>query len=132
MVELDAPLSGLKFDEHGLIPAIVQDAATGEVLMMAWMNAEAVRNTVTTGKTHFYSRSRKKQWLKGESSAHFQHVKSIRTDCDKDVLLVAVTQDGAACHDGFYSCFYRELQPGQPDWKQVGKLIFDPKTVYHK
>lgn len=130
MDSLDPQLAGLKFDEHGLIPAIVQDAKTGEVLMMAWMNKTALLKTVETRKTHFYSRSRDKLWLKGESSGHTQQVHSIRTDCDKDVLLVAVTQEGAACHDGFYSCFYREHQANAPDWKQVGKLIFDPKTVY--
>lgn len=130
--QLDSQLSGLKFDEHGLIPAIVQDSKTGEVLMMAWMNREAVAQTVATGKTHFYSRSRKKQWLKGESSGHYQHVRSIRTDCDQDVLLIAVDQDGAACHDGYYSCFYRQHEAGKTEWKNVGKLVFDPKSVYQK
>lgn len=129
---MDTQLSGLKFDEQGLIPAIVQDADTGEVLMMAWMNREAVEKTIETGKTHFYSRSRGKQWLKGESSGHFQHVQSVRTDCDKDVLLVAVRQDGAACHDGYYSCFYRQHEKTGSDWKNVGKLVFDPKAVYQK
>lgn len=129
---LDPQLAGLKFDEHGLVPAIIQDAVTGEVLMMAWMDGEAVANTAATGKAHFYSRSRKKQWLKGESSGHFQFVKSIRTDCDKDVLLVAVTQEGAACHDGYYSCFYRQHTPNAVDWTNVGKLVFDPQAVYKK
>ena len=128
---MDLQLEGLKFDSAGLIPAIVQDHATGEVLMMAWMNHEALEKTVQTGQTHFYSRSRGKQWLKGESSGHVQNVKSIRTDCDKDVLLIAVQQVGAACHDGYYSCFYREHQNGD-DWKNVGRLVFDPKEVYKK
>ncbi len=129
---LDAQLAGLKFDKDGLIPAIVQDHATGQVLMMAWMNAEAVERTAQTGKTHFYSRSRGKQWLKGESSGHFQLVKSIKTDCDKDVLLIAVEQIGAACHDGYYSCFYRHHASGQADWSIVGEKKFEPESVYKK
>jgi len=128
---MDVQLEGLKFDANGLIPAIVQDAGSGEVLMMAWMNREAVEKTVASGKTHFYSRSRNKLWLKGESSGHVQHVKSLRTDCDKDTLLIKVEQVGAACHDGYYSCFYREHQP-KADWKIVGKKIFDPQKVYGK
>src|SRR5580692_2236895 len=128
---MDSQLDGLKFDANGLIPAIVQDAATGQVLMMAWMNREALEKTVATGKTHFFSRSRNKLWLKGESSGHIQTVKSIRTDCDKDVLLINVDQEGAACHDGYYSCFYREHQIGS-DWKVVGKKVFEPEKVYKK
>jgi phosphoribosyl-AMP cyclohydrolase len=126
---MDSQLEGLKFDSAGLIPAIVQDEKTGQVLMMAWMNRQALQKTVQTGKTHFYSRSRGKLWLKGESSGHVQIVKSIRTDCDQDVLLIAVEQVGAACHEGYYSCFYREHQDG-PDWKIVGERVFDPKEVY--
>src|SRR6185312_7269426 len=115
-----------------LIPAIVQDANTNEVLMMAWMNKEALDKTVATGKTHFFSRSRNKLWLKGESSGHVQHVKSIRTDCDKDCLLIGVEQIGAACHDGYYSCFYNEYDTGGTNWRTVGNKIFDPATVYKK
>lgn len=128
---MDSQLEGLKFDSAGLIPAIVQDHKSGQVLMMAWMNREALQKTVQTGKTHFYSRSRGKLWLKGESSGHVQHVKSIRTDCDEDVLLISVEQVGAACHDGYYSCFYREHQDGT-DWKIVGQRVFDPEEVYKK
>lgn len=128
---MDSQLENLKYDASGLIPAIIQDHRTGEVLMMAWMNREALADTVETGKTHFFSRSRNRQWLKGESSGHVQHVKSIRTDCDRDVLLISVDQVGAACHDGYYSCFYREHQ-NQGDWKVVGKRVFDPATVYKK
>ena len=124
-----AQLQGLKFDTNGLIPAIIQDHASGEVLMMAWMNRDSLDKTVQTGKTHFFSRSRNKLWLKGESSGHVQHVKSIRVDCDQDVLLIQVEQVGAACHDGYYSCFYREHQP-TGDWKVIGKKVFDPKAVY--
>ena len=128
---MDLQLEMLKLDANGLIPAIIQDHQTGEVLMMAWMNREAIDRTVETGKTHFFSRSRNKQWLKGESSGHVQHVKSIRIDCDADVLLITVEQVGAACHEGYYSCFYREHQTGG-DWKVVGRKVFDPKAVYHK
>lgn len=123
-------LPGLKWDASGLIPAIVQDARTREVLMMAWMNAEALRRTLETGTTHFYSRSRNKLWLKGETSGHVQRVVSLRTDCDRDCLLVEVEQTGAACHDGYYSCFYRRHDPASADWKVEGVRVFDPGKVY--
>ncbi len=129
---MDAQLENLKYDDNGLIPAIIQDQATGEVLMMAWMNRLSLEKTIETGKTHFFSRSRNKLWLKGESSGHIQTVKSVATDCDKDVLLIKVVQEGAACHDGYYSCFYRQHQPGSADWKVVGKKVFEPADVYHK
>ncbi len=125
----DAQFENLKFDAAGLIPAIVQDERSGEVLMMAWMNREAISKTLATGTTHFFSRGRNRLWLKGESSGHVQHVKSIRTDCDRDVLLVRVEQVGAACHDGYYSCFYREHQP-DGGWKVIGRKVFEPETVY--
>ena len=131
--QLDSQLEGLKYDANGLIPAIVQDWKTGQVLMMAWMNRESLARTVETGKTHFFSRSRNKLWLKGESSGHVQHVKSIATDCDQDVLLIKVEQvGGAACHEGYESCFFREYQPAGPgaDWKVVGRKVFDPEKVY--
>lgn len=128
---MDLSLQNLKFDANGMIGAIIQDDSTGQVLMFAYMNAESLLKTVETGQTHFFSRSRNKLWLKGESSGHTQTVKSISTDCDKDVLLIKVQQTGAACHDGYYSCFYRQFQPGQ-DWKIVGKKVFDPETVYKK
>lgn len=98
----------LKFDANGLIPAITQDAGNGEVLMMAYMNAEAVEQTLATGKVHYYSRSRQKLWMKGESSGHLQLVKEIRFDCDNDCLLIKIEQQGAACHTGQRSCFYRK------------------------
>ena len=128
---MDVQLENLKVDANGLIPAIVQDAGSNEVLMMAWMNRDSIEKTVSTGKTHFFSRSRNKLWLKGESSGHVQHVKSIRTDCDKDTLLILVEQVGAACHDGYYSCFYREHQL-EGDWKVVGRKVFEPEKVYKK
>ena len=121
----------LKFDADGLIPAIVQDSTSGEVLMMAWMNKEALEKTLETGKTHFFSRSRNKLWLKGETSGHLQHVRSVAVDCDADVLLIKVAQVGAACHDGYYSCFYREYKPsGETTWKVVGRKVFEPERVY--
>jgi len=129
---MDAQLSNLKFDSAGLIPAIIQDAKTGEVLMMAWMNKDSLDKTIQTGKTHFFSRSRGKLWLKGESSGHVQTVKSIAVDCDQDVLLVKVEQVGAACHEGYYSCFFREYQKGAGDLKVVGKRVFEPEKVYGK
>jgi len=131
-VGMDRQLVNLKFDSNGLIPAIVQDADTGQVLMMAWMNQDALEKTVQTGKTHFFSRSRNKLWLKGEVSGHVQHVKSIAVDCDQDVLLIKVEQVGAACHEGFYSCFFREYQKEAKDFKVVGKKIFEPQKVYGK
>ena len=129
---MDAQLTQLKFDASGLIPAIVQDHKTGKVLMMAWMNREALEKTLASGKTHFFSRSRNKLWLKGESSGHVQHVKAIRTDCDADVLLVEVEQVGAACHEGYETCFFREHQRGSDDWKIVESRVFDPEKVYAK
>ena len=99
-------LQRLKFDSNGLLPCIAQDVDSGEVLMLAYMNAEAVENTLRTGKAHYYSRSRAKQWMKGESSGHVQHVREIRYDCDGDTLLIKVEQVGMACHTGRKSCFY--------------------------
>ena len=129
---MDETLQNLKYDSNGLIPAIIQDHATGEVLMMAWMNADSLQKTVETGKTHFFSRSRNKLWLKGESSGHIQSVKSISTDCDKDVLLVKVDQVGVACHEGYRSCFFRQHESGAADWKVVGERLVDPEKVYKK
>ena len=129
---MDVQLDSLKFDFNGLIPAIIQDHKTHEVLMMAWMNRDSLGKTIETKKTHFFSRSRNKLWLKGESSGHVQHVKSIRTDCDKDCVLIDVEQVGAACHDGYYSCFYHEYAAGVNAWKTVGTQVFDPKAVYKK
>ncbi|NOY11408.1 MAG: phosphoribosyl-AMP cyclohydrolase [Archaeoglobi archaeon] len=100
----------LKFDERGLIPVIAQDAETKEVLMLAYANAEAVRKTLETGKAHYYSRSRKRLWMKGEESGNVQEVVEIRVDCDGDALLYVVRQNGVACHTGNYSCFFRKLE----------------------
>jgi len=102
-------ISKLKFNADGLIPAIVQDHESHRVLMMAWMNEASLRSTILTGKTHFWSRSRQKFWMKGESSGHTQSVKAISFDCDGDTLLIHVEQIGAACHEGYQSCFFRSL-----------------------
>ncbi len=103
-------IDNIKFDAHGLTPAITQDAASGRVLMLAWMNEEAVRQTVATGFAHYYSRSRKRQWKKGETSGHVQKVVSMYLDCDGDTLLLTVEQTGPACHTNRESCFYRQWQ----------------------
>ena len=110
-----------------LIPAIAQDAETGEVLMLAYMNKEALQKTMETGKAHYWSRSRKKLWLKGESSGHVQIVKEIRIDCDEDTILMKVEQEGGACHMGYRSCFYRDMEG-----RIVGEKIFEPDQVYKK
>ncbi len=102
-------LKSLKFDKGGLIPAIIQDYKTGAVLMLAYMNKESLRRTLKSGKTCFWSRSRKEYWVKGMTSGHFQFVKSVAYDCDMDALLVKVRQVGAACHTGSRSCFYRKM-----------------------
>jgi phosphoribosyl-AMP cyclohydrolase len=104
----DAP--ALTFDENGLIPAVVQDAENGDVLMVAWMNQEAVNRTLESGRTWFWSRSREELWRKGDTSGHVQHVREVWYDCDADTLLVKVIQEGAACHTGERSCFHRRLE----------------------
>jgi phosphoribosyl-AMP cyclohydrolase len=108
-------LDPLKFDDHGLIPAIVQDAENGQVLMMAWMNRESLERTIEIGLCTYWSRSRQKFWVKGETSGHTQRVRRISVDCDMDALLIAVDQVGAACHEKFRSCFFRDLKDGE--WK---------------
>ena len=120
----------LDFDKAGgLIPAVVQDAATGEVLMLAYMNEEAFRRTLETGKAWFYSRSRNAFWMKGESSGHVQHVREVRVDCDGDAVVLKVEQaGGAACHTGHRSCFYRRVDGDR--WVVEGKPVFDPAEVY--
>jgi len=122
----------LRFDENGLLPAIIQDADTGEVLMFAYMNEAALRKTFETGRTHFWSRTRRKLWLKGEESGHVQEVVEVRRDCDpSDVILVRVRQTGGACHEGYRSCFYRRLD-ARGESTVVGERVFDPKEVYSR
>jgi phosphoribosyl-AMP cyclohydrolase len=116
---------------NGLVPVIVQDYQSREVLMMAYMNEAAWEKTKKTGKAHFYSRSRGGLWFKGEESGHYQEVKDILVDCDNDTLLLRVKQlGGGACHMGYKSCFYRKKSGG--GWKTAAKRIFDPAKVYKK
>ena len=131
MSKLEETVKGLKYDANGLIPAVIVDAATKAVLMVAYMNETSLLETIRTGKTHFWSRSRQKYWMKGESSGHTQDVKAVFTDCDKDTIVFEVVQHGAACHEGYYSCFFRKLNE-QGDWDVVGQPLFDPKDVYKK
>lgn len=129
MSSLEETIQGMKYDDQGLLTAVIVDAATKEVLMVAFMNDRALLDTIRTGRTHFWSRSRGKYWMKGEESGHVQTVKTLRTDCDKDCVVIEVDQHGAACHDGYRSCFYRRLTD-QGDWEIVAQKIFDPKQVY--
>ncbi len=103
-------LEQLKFDQHGLIPAVVQDVRTKEILMLAYMNRDSLNWTLENGKACYWSRSRQKLWVKGETSGHYQWIQSIRVDCDLDALVLEVEQIGPACHTGKYSCFYRDLE----------------------
>ena len=123
-------LDELKYDANGLIPAIVQEQGTGRVLMLAWMNKDALAKTIELKKTCFWSRSRKQFWVKGETSGHVQHVKNIAFDCDKDCLLIEVEQVGAACHDGYQSCFYRSI--AGEEVKVTEPRLVDPARVYGK
>jgi len=122
----------LKFTEDGLIPAIIQEAGTRRVLMMAWMNRDSLQSTVQTGKTHFWSRSRKKLWMKGEESGHTQTVKDIAFDCDGDVLLIQVEQAGVACHEGFKSCFFRSATADGASFAVTESQLIKPEDVYGK
>jgi phosphoribosyl-AMP cyclohydrolase len=124
-------IAGPDFSKNdGLLAAIAQDAATGEVLMVAWMNAEAFAETQRTGRAVYYSRSRGKLWRKGEESGHMQTVKGIFVDCDADAILLKVEQAGAACHEGYRSCFFREVKP--EGLKVVAERMVDPAEVYGK
>jgi phosphoribosyl-AMP cyclohydrolase len=115
---------------NGLVPAIVQDDETGDVLMLAYMNREAWEKTLASGKAHFWSRSRQKLWLKGETSGHVQEVRAVYVDCDLDTVLLKVHQvGGAACHEGYPSCFYRQVDGGE--FKMVSGRVFNPKDVYN-
>ncbi len=129
-MKYDSLIKKIKFDQAGLLPAIIQDAKTKEVLMAAYMNKLALTKTLETGKTYFWSRSRKKLWMKGEISGHTQKVRSAAIDCDMDAVVIQVTQVSAACHTGYYSCFYRKINPKTGALKLIGKKKFDPKKVY--
>lgn len=136
--QLPAWLQDVHFDSQGLIPAISQDALTGQILMVAWMNAESLAETVETGRAVFWSRSRNRLWRKGEESGHVQRLLELRLDCDGDVLLLKVEQLGAiACHTGRASCFYRRLDhvtdsgtPPNSRWVVVDPVLKDPELIY--
>ncbi|MGE3311624.1 MAG: phosphoribosyl-AMP cyclohydrolase [Limisphaerales bacterium] len=120
----------LKFNADGLIPAIVQDRSTGRVLMMAWMNRASLETTLETGFTHFWSRSRQKFWKKGESSGHVQKVLDVAADCDGDTLLIQVEQTGAACHEGYRSCFFRSARERGAVVETTEPRLLDPTAIY--
>ena len=125
-------LEQIKWDDKGLVPVIAQENASGDVLMFAWMNREALRKTAELGRAVYFSRSRGKLWFKGEESGHVQQVHDIRLDCDNDVVLLSVTQlghePGIACHTGRHSCFFQRLQDGQ--WQAVEPVLKDPESIY--
>jgi len=120
----------IKFDQKGLVPAIIQDGKSKEVLMLGFMNKEALSLTISTGKCHFWSRSRERLWMKGETSGHIQDVQEVRLDCDGDALLIKVNQKKAACHKGYRSCFYRKWISGI--LKVVERKVFEEGEVYRK
>lgn len=122
-------LEAVKFDEKGLVCAIAQDAETKRVLMVAWMNAEALQKTVETGFAHYYSRSRQKQWMKGEESGHTQKVRELRLDCDGDTIVMLIAQNGGiSCHTGRESCFYKKWNGGA--WETADAVLKDEKEIY--
>src|SRR5215467_11172248 len=119
----------LNFEKTNLLPAVAQDAVTGEVLMLAWMNRDAYEETVRTGRACYFSRSRNKLWRKGEESGHVQEVVGVFIDCDADTILLKVNQiGGAACHEGYKSCFFRRIDGDQ--MQTIGERVFDPQQVY--
>ena len=122
----------LKWNREGLIPAVIQDAQSGEVLMVAYMNKQALETTIETRKVCFYSRSRKKLWVKGETSGHTQEVVEILTDCDRDTVLVRVKQTGGACHLGYRSCFVHRFDPAGEHLSVTQKRLFEPEDIYKK
>ena len=127
----DPWLNKINWSADGLVPAIAQDAATGEVLMVAWMNRDSLKRTVASGEAVYWSRSRKKLWHKGEESGHTQKVLEIRLDCDEDVLLLKIEQSGGiACHTGRKSCFFQRLEQGQ--WQTVEPILKDPHEIYKR
>ncbi|MBX3747736.1 MAG: phosphoribosyl-AMP cyclohydrolase [Verrucomicrobiae bacterium] len=130
MTETMSALDSLKFNADGLIPAIIQDRSTGRVLMMAWMNRASIEKTLESGYTHFWSRSRKAFWKKGESSGHTQRVLDVAFDCDGDTLLVQVEQVGAACHEGYRSCFFRSMRKGGEAAEVTEDRLQTPEQIY--
>lgn len=130
---MSSDAQGPDFSKSELIPVIAQDDATGDVLMLAYMNRDAYAETLKTGRVCYYSRSRGKLWRKGEESGNVQHLRSLYYDCDADTLLVKVEQvGGAACHEGYRSCFFRRIDPESQAVEIVGERVFDPAEVYKK
>lgn len=128
MSRFDEIIERIRFDENGLVPAVCQDSSSGGVLMLAYVNAEALTLTLKTGLVHYYSRSRKKIWKKGETSGHVQRVHRVLIDCDADTVLFVVDQTVAACHEGYRTCFFREITSGEVEI--VETRSFDPAKVY--
>jgi phosphoribosyl-AMP cyclohydrolase len=127
----DAWLDRIKWQQDGLVPVVAQEAGSGRVLTVAWMNREALGRTVQSGEAHYWSRSRRKLWRKGEESGHVQKVKSVRLDCDEDVVLLEVEQAGGiACHTGRHSCFFQRLEGGR--WVVTDPVLKDPKDIYKR
>lgn len=126
---MDFDIKNIKFDSNGLIPAIAQDYSTKEVLMLAYMNKESLKKTIETGKVHYYSRSRKEQWLKGETSGNYQTVKNMCYDCDGDTILIQVEQIGNACHTGHHSCFYTDIYGNEFDKNVSKQSYFDARIL---
>jgi len=127
----DAWLDKVKWAQDGLVPVVAQEAGSGRVLTVAWMNREALGRTVQSGEAHYWSRSRRKLWRKGEESGHVQKVKSIRLDCDEDVVLLEVEPAGGiACHTGRHSCFFQKLEGGR--WVVTDPVLKDPKEIYQR
>jgi phosphoribosyl-AMP cyclohydrolase len=125
-------MDSFKFNDQGLIPAIIQDADSGEVLMLAYMDQKALERTLTEKKTVFFSRSRNQYWVKGESSGHVQTVIGSTTDCDKDTILIKVRQQGGACHLGYRTCFVHELNEKGDITRVTQEKVFDPEKIYKK
>lgn len=125
-------LEKLKFNADGLIPAIIQEQSTGRVLMMAWMNRESIQRSIELGKTVFWSRSRQKFWVKGESSGNVQTIKDVAFDCDGDTLLFLVEQKGAACHEGYKSCFFRSVREQGKGFEVTEPRLIKPEEMYGK
>ena len=128
MLRPNSLLDAVTFDDDGLVPAIVQDAATDQVLMMAYMTADTLRETLDTGRMVYWSRSQQERWVKGRTSGHTQSVEAVWLDCDGDTLLFQVQQEGGACHTGFQSCFHRRADGDE--WTVDGEKVFDPNAVY--
>jgi phosphoribosyl-AMP cyclohydrolase len=127
-ISADPVLDAVSFDANGLVPAIAQQHDTGEVLMMAWMNAESIRETLATGQVCYFSRSRGKLWRKGETSGQTQHLKELRVDCDGDTVLLLVDQHGVACHTGHHNCFFRAARDGS--LQEIAAVETTPEALY--